>query len=164
MYLPAEPDRPIYHGDEREYVPAIRHTVFPGCAFEVAESTLAGLPDDEPLPVPLGEAYNVHGKPLEPAFDTTKEWVCSGERFPAASAALTLTLWAAFDRYDFGIAGANTVATVFDPQTATVRVYRRADGQLVLASELTGDSGSMLESPLLPGASLSLARIFARVR
>jgi len=53
---------------------------------------------------------------------------------------------------------------VIDPTAYLVRVYQRRKGRLSLAAELTGDSTATLTSPLLPGCSLTLARIFAKVR
>jgi len=53
---------------------------------------------------------------------------------------------------------------VIDPTAYLVRVYQRRKGRLSLAAELTGDSTAALTSPLLPGCSLPLAPIFAKVR
>jgi Uma2 family endonuclease len=53
---------------------------------------------------------------------------------------------------------------VVDPETAAVRVYRRAQGRLVLAAALTRRDSATLASPLLAGCALPLARIFANVR
>jgi Uma2 family endonuclease len=53
---------------------------------------------------------------------------------------------------------------VIDPVAALVRVYRRRKGRLSLAEELTSEAVTALASPLLPGCSLPLARIFAKAR
>ncbi len=46
-------------------------------------------------------------------------------------------------------------------RTRSVAIYRRADGALQLAVTLTGDAA--LTSPLLPGFSVSLARVFGDI-
>lgn len=50
---------------------------------------------------------------------------------------------------------------IVDPVVNTIRVYRRADGRLAVAAELTRDAGDRLPSPLFPGLSLALARALA---
>jgi Uma2 family endonuclease len=50
---------------------------------------------------------------------------------------------------------------LIDPDVSTVTVFRRAgDGSFPRTSELTAGGGDTLESPLLPGWSLALARLF----
>jgi Uma2 family endonuclease len=63
-----------------------------------------------------------------------------------------------YDRFDV------TEYWMIDPADALVRVYRRLKGRLTLAAELTRSSTAALTSPLLPGCSLPLVRIFAKVR
>lgn len=58
MKFPAEPDRVMYHGEDREYVPATRQTVMPGCDFDAAASSVrASVGEVPPADAdPLGEA------------------------------------------------------------------------------------------------------------
>lgn len=50
---------------------------------------------------------------------------------------------------------------IVDPTKLTVTVYRRErTGAFALAAELTSDAGSVLETPLIPGFSLPLSRLF----
>jgi Uma2 family endonuclease len=48
---------------------------------------------------------------------------------------------------------------IADPEARAVKVYRSRNGRLVLAAELL-ISGDRLETPLLPGLSISLQQIF----
>jgi hypothetical protein len=48
--------------------------------------------------------------------------------------------------------------------TSTLRVYRRVDGHLTMASELSCTTGDELTSPLFPGLTLRLAQLFERTR
>ncbi len=51
---------------------------------------------------------------------------------------------------------------VVDPKIDDVSIYRRdADGRLVPAGSLTAEAGSLLQTPLLPGFELPLAKLFA---
>jgi Uma2 family endonuclease len=50
---------------------------------------------------------------------------------------------------------------IVDWERRQIEVYRRADAALHLAATLTGDD--LLESPLLPGFSLRLSALFARL-
>ena len=51
---------------------------------------------------------------------------------------------------------------VVDPWRDVLRVYRRdgTTGQLVVAVQLSRSAGDVLESPLMPGLSMPLARVF----
>jgi Uma2 family endonuclease len=49
---------------------------------------------------------------------------------------------------------------VVDPELDVVRVYRRGEEGFERPLELTEESGDVLTTPLLPGLSLPLARIF----
>jgi Uma2 family endonuclease len=52
---------------------------------------------------------------------------------------------------------------IVDPDAALVQVYRRAgDGGFPRVAELTAAGDGVLETPLLPGFSLSLCELFAR--
>lgn len=51
---------------------------------------------------------------------------------------------------------------IVDPDTETIRVFRRRDGRLRAAARLARGSGTALTSALLPGAALPLDRIFER--
>lgn len=84
-----------------------------GCAPSTGASS-----DDEPAPATAAAASALGGVPANARWSS----VIGLPLVPAAAAGLPdgrLVLWAAFDRYDFGIAGANTITTVFDPQTTT---------------------------------------------
>lgn len=48
-----------------------------------------------------------------------------------------------------------------DPAANTVKVYRRVDGHLIVAAELSRDAGDHLTSPFFAGLSLPLTRVFA---
>src|SRR5436309_5257831 len=89
MNFPAAPERLMYHGVERVYVPATRHTVFPGCAFAVAPSRLNALAGELPLAVhdPLGDAYSVHAVLVcaGATLETVTETEFAGDALPAAS-------------------------------------------------------------------------------
>ena len=47
-----------------------------------------------------------------------------------------------------------------DPELDVVRVYRREDGRFTRPQELSREAGDILATPLLPGLSLALERIF----
>jgi len=49
---------------------------------------------------------------------------------------------------------------VVDPDTEVVRVYRRGAEGFERVTELSGESGDVLTTPLLSGLELPLARIF----
>jgi Uma2 family endonuclease len=49
---------------------------------------------------------------------------------------------------------------VVDPEIDVVRVYRRGAGGFERPRELTAEAADILETPLLPGLPLPLARIF----
>jgi Uma2 family endonuclease len=51
---------------------------------------------------------------------------------------------------------------IVDADAETIRVYRRRSGPLVCVATLTREPHVSLTSPLLPGATLALDRIFAR--
>ena len=51
---------------------------------------------------------------------------------------------------------------IVDPSAEVFRIYRRRDGQLKRAEELTNEAGAAVRSPLFPGLSLSLGRVFAK--
>ena len=50
---------------------------------------------------------------------------------------------------------------VVDPGAEVIRVYRRVEGRLANVAELARSDDATLDSPLLPGMSLPLARVFA---
>ena len=50
---------------------------------------------------------------------------------------------------------------VVDPDEETIRVYRRKEGRLARAGELAREHHEALTTPLLPGLSLPLHRVFA---
>jgi Uma2 family endonuclease len=50
---------------------------------------------------------------------------------------------------------------IVDPETLTVKVYRLSGGVLVRVAELSREGGDGLGSPLLPGFSMDLERLFA---
>lgn len=47
-----------------------------------------------------------------------------------------------------------------DPQRDRIRVFRRADEGLVLAADLSTEANDTLTTPLLPGLSVPLSRVF----
>jgi Uma2 family endonuclease len=49
---------------------------------------------------------------------------------------------------------------IVDPVLETVKVYRLADGAYERVAELSVEAGDRLETPLLPGLTISLAQIF----
>lgn len=49
---------------------------------------------------------------------------------------------------------------VVDPEVDAVRVYRRSGDRFARAVELLREAGDLLTTPLLPGLSLPLTRIF----
>lgn len=49
---------------------------------------------------------------------------------------------------------------MFNAAQRSVRVYRRQDGRLLLAAELSAAAGDVLTTPLLPGLEIPLAEIF----
>lgn len=49
---------------------------------------------------------------------------------------------------------------IFDPERRTVQAYRRTEEGLRLFADLSAAAGDVLTSPLLPGFSLPLAKIF----
>lgn len=49
---------------------------------------------------------------------------------------------------------------IFDPAPETVRVYRRKGTRLLLVQELSKAEGGILETPLLPGLRIPLAKVF----
>jgi Uma2 family endonuclease len=49
---------------------------------------------------------------------------------------------------------------IFDPDRRTAQVYRRAEDRLRPFADLSAAAGDVLTSPLLPGFSLPLAKIF----
>jgi Uma2 family endonuclease len=49
---------------------------------------------------------------------------------------------------------------VVDPDLDVVRVYRRAGERFARPRELSVDAGDVIETPLLPGLGIPLARVF----
>jgi hypothetical protein len=49
---------------------------------------------------------------------------------------------------------------MFNSARKTVRVYRRKNGRLALAAELSAAAGDILTTPLLPGLEIPLAEVF----
>jgi Uma2 family endonuclease len=49
---------------------------------------------------------------------------------------------------------------IVDPELETVKVLRRTEQGLERVADLTNEDGGLLETPLLPGLSIPLARIF----
>jgi Uma2 family endonuclease len=50
---------------------------------------------------------------------------------------------------------------VVDPELDTVKIYRQASAGFVRAGELGAERGDILTTPLLPGFSVALAKLFA---
>lgn len=50
---------------------------------------------------------------------------------------------------------------IVDPAIDTIRVFRRSSGAFGRPLELSAEAGDSLETPLLPGLTIPLARIFA---
>ena len=49
---------------------------------------------------------------------------------------------------------------IIDPEKDAVRIFRNADGQFKPPIDLSREAGDVLSTPLLPGFSLALARLF----
>lgn len=49
---------------------------------------------------------------------------------------------------------------IVDPELQTVKVYRLKDSSYERTAELSAEAGDRLETPLLPGLTIELARIF----
>ena len=49
---------------------------------------------------------------------------------------------------------------IVDPKDASVRVYRREGAAFAAPVDLTRDAGDVLTTPLLPGLTLPLTRVF----
>jgi Uma2 family endonuclease len=61
-----------------------------------------------------------------------------------------------FDRFDV------REYWVVDPEVETIKVYRRTEaGTFPRAAELSREEGHVLESPLLPGLTITLRDLFA---
>ena len=49
---------------------------------------------------------------------------------------------------------------ILDPETETARIFRREGRRLVLVRDFSALQGDILESPLLPGLRIALAKVF----